>query len=82
MGAYWYQMKRSRAATRRYLPGSPFNVPTVEVPVEQFALDDRVTHDKYGLGRVIGVEDDVAVLVDFGPRTERIIAPYKKLFKL
>jgi hypothetical protein len=75
-------MKRSRAATRRHLPGSPFNAPAEAPPVEVFALDDRVTHDKYGLGRVIGVEEDVAVLVDFGSRTERITAPYNKLFKL
>jgi hypothetical protein len=75
-------MKRSRAATRRHLPGSPFNAPAEPPPVEQFALHDRVTHDKYGLGQVIGVEDDVAVLVDFGTRTERITAPYHKLFKL
>ena len=75
-------MKRSRAATRRPLPGSPFNVPTVAPPVVEFALHDRVTHDTYGLGLVIRVEGDVAVLVDFGPRTERITAPYHKLFKL
>jgi hypothetical protein len=27
-----------------------------------------VTHDKYGLGRVILVEGDTAVVVDFAPR--------------
>jgi hypothetical protein len=75
-------MKPSRASTRRYLPGSPFNVPVVEQPVEVFALQDRVTHDKYGLGMVIGVEDDIAVLVDFGSQQERITAPYNKLTKL
>jgi hypothetical protein len=75
-------MKRSRATTRRHLPGSPFNVPTVAPPVKEFALHDRVTHDKYGMGLVIGVEDEVAVLVDFGTRTERITAPYYKLYKL
>jgi hypothetical protein len=74
-------MKRSRAATRRPLPGSPFKVPPAP-PVEVFTLSDRVTHDTYGLGVVIKVEDDVAVVVDFGPRTERIAAPYDKLFKL
>jgi hypothetical protein len=74
-------MKRSRA-TRRPLPGSPFKVPPDDPPVERFALHDRVTHDEYGLGKVIGIESDVAVLVDFGPRTERIAAPYDKLFKL
>ncbi|GAA3568018.1 hypothetical protein GCM10022419_056070 [Nonomuraea rosea] len=51
-------------------------------PAENFALQDRVTHDKYGLGSVIGVEEGVAVLVDFGAETHRIIAPYVKLFKL
>ncbi|WP_405139544.1 hypothetical protein OG589_23445 [Sphaerisporangium sp. NBC_01403] len=45
-------------------------------------MQDLVTHDKYGLGRVIGVEDDIAVLVDFGPQQERILAPYAKLTKL
>ncbi len=76
-------MKTSRTVTRRYLPGSPFNVPAAPLPpVEQYALQDLVTHDKYGLGRVIGVEDDIAVLVDFGPQQERILAPYAKLTKL
>jgi hypothetical protein len=74
-------MKRSRAA-RRLLPGSPFNVPTVAPPVKRFALHDRVTHDTYGLGSVIRVEGEVAVYVDFGARTERITAPYDKMFKL
>ena len=51
-------------------------------PPERFAIDDRVNHDKYGLGVVIGVEEEVAVLVDFRPRQERITAPYDKLTKL
>jgi hypothetical protein len=74
-------MKLPRAA-RRPLPGSPFNKPHVAPIVKQFAVDDRVTHDTYGLGKVIGVEDEVAVLVDFGTQTQRITAPYHKLFKL
>ncbi|WP_281284044.1 hypothetical protein [Nonomuraea deserti] len=41
-----------------------------------------VSHDTYGLGSVIGVEEGVAVLVDFGAQTRRITAPYPKLFKL
>jgi hypothetical protein len=70
------------AAHRRHLPTSPFNVPPVNVPVKRFAVGDRVTHDRYGLGRVIGVEDDIAVLVDFASRQERIPGPYTKLTKL
>jgi hypothetical protein len=75
-------MKRARAATRRYLPGSPFKPPPPAPPAEQFAVQDQVTHDRYGLGLVIGVEDGNAVLVDFGARQERITIPCAKLTKL
>jgi hypothetical protein len=75
-------MKRTRAAGRRPLPGSPFNRPVVTPIIERFALHDRVTHDAYGLGRVVALEGEIAVLVDFGSRTERITSPYDKLFKL
>jgi hypothetical protein len=68
--------------TRRPLPSSPFNTPTVAKVVENFAVNDRVSHDRYGLGRVIGVEPDVATLVDFGPVKVRIVTPYDKLTKL
>ena len=40
-----------------------------------------MTHDKYGLGIVLGVEDD-AVLVDFRPPQRRIPLPCAKLTKL
>ncbi|MEW9554998.1 hypothetical protein [Nonomuraea sp. NPDC050783] len=41
-----------------------------------------MSHDKYGLGRVIAVEQNVTVLVDFGAEKYRIPAPYAKLVKL
>jgi hypothetical protein len=75
-------MKPPRGVARRHLPTSPFNAPPAPPPVEQFAVEDRVSHDKYGLGVVIGVEEDTAVLVDFGTERLRIPAPYAKLFKL
>jgi hypothetical protein len=74
-------MKPARAATRRYLPTSPFAPPVVP-PVGQFAMQDQVTHDKYGLGRVIGVEDDTALVIDFGSRQVRIMTPFAKLTRL
>jgi hypothetical protein len=74
-------MRTARAATRRHLPTSPFNARPAP-PVKQFAVQDQVTHDRYGLGRVIGVEAEIAVLVDFGSQQERISAPYAKLTKL
>lgn len=81
-GAYCGLMKPSRAAPRRYLPGSPFNVEVPESPVETYELRDLVTHDKYGLGTVLGVEGDTALLVDFGTHRMRILIPCAKLFKL
>jgi hypothetical protein len=80
-GRIMVTMKPARAA-RRHLPTSPFNRPAADPPVEQFAEGDQVNHDQYGLGVVIGVEDDIAVLVDFRPRQERITAPYNKMTKL
>jgi len=74
-------MKPARAVTRRFLPTSPFNTPPAP-PVGKFAVQDQVTHDKYGLGRVIGVEDDTALLIDFGSRQERIVTPFAKLTRL
>src|SRR5215470_9650018 len=65
-------MKPPRAETRRYLPTSPFKPPAPAPPAETFAVHDQVTHDKYGLGVILGVEDGVAVLVDFGPQRLRI----------
>ncbi|MER5180629.1 hypothetical protein ABT009_20030 [Streptomyces sp. NPDC002896] len=70
-------------ASRRHLPSSPFNVPAPPaLPIEQFAVGDRVSHDQYGLGRVSGVEGDQAVLVDFGGRQGRFLTPFSKLVKL
>jgi hypothetical protein len=71
-------MKTARAATRRHLPTSPFSPPVAPL-VGHFAVQDQVTHDKYGLGRVIGVEDDTALVVDFGSRQVRIVTPFAKL---
>ncbi|MFC5999771.1 hypothetical protein ACFP6A_13710 [Quadrisphaera sp. GCM10027208] len=71
-------MKPPRATTRRHLPNSPFNAP-VDRPVPEFSVDDRVTHDQYGLGTVVGVEKDVAVLVQFREQRVRIPSPFRKL---
>jgi hypothetical protein len=88
MGSPWPEgrilvlMKPARAASRRFLPGSPFNALPVDPPVEQFTVRDQVTHDKYGLGRVVLVEDDDAVIVCFGSRKVRIFSPFARLTKL
>jgi len=77
------EMKPMRAGpARRYLPGSPFNVPVAEEPAESYEPRDLVSHDKYGLGSVLDVEDQVAVVVDFGTHRRRITLPCARLVKL
>ena len=74
-------VKAPRRAARRQLPGSPFNAPAPPRPAQTFAVHDQVTHDTYGLGVILGVDDD-AVLVDFRPPQRRIPLPCAKLTKL
>jgi hypothetical protein len=75
-------MRQYRAAARRHLPSSPFQAPAPAGPAETFAVHDQVTHDKYGLGVIVGVEDDVAVVVDFRPQQLRIRLPCARMTKL
>jgi hypothetical protein len=75
-------MKHPRTAARPLLPTSPFSAPPLTPPAEQFVVQDQVTHDKYGLGRVISVEDDTILTIDFGSRRVKITTPCVKLTKL
>ena len=65
---------------RRHLASSPFK-PDPEPAIEKYALSDLVTHDSYGLGRVILVEA-AAVTVDFSSQTVRIPSPFRKMSRL
>ncbi|WP_327289697.1 hypothetical protein [Streptomyces sp. NBC_01198] len=69
------------AAPKRRLPTSPFSAPVAPAP-KHFAVSDQVTHDVYGLGRVISVEEGVAVVVQFGSAQTRILSPYAKMTRL
>jgi hypothetical protein len=76
-------MRPRGTGTTLALPASPFNQPTADVAVTSYALSDRVSHDRYGLGTVIGTEDGAAaVLVDFGPKVLRVALPSTKMVKL
>lgn len=68
-------------APKRHLPTSPFAAPSPPA-VKHFVLGDQVTHDVYGLGRVVDVEEGVAALVDFGSARVRVLSPYAKMIKL
>lgn len=46
--------------------------------IETFEVSNRVSHDVYGVGRVIATEAD-AVTVDFGSKSVRIVSPFRKL---
>ena len=65
---------------RRHLASSPFR-PEPEAPIEEYSLNDLVSHDSYGLGRVIQMEA-AAVTVDFRSQIVRIKSPYPKMAKL
>jgi hypothetical protein len=70
------------AGPRRHLATSPFNPPDPEPPAECFDVGDKVTHDRYGLGTVTGVEEGTALVIDFGSHVQRILTPSAKLSKL
>lgn len=65
---------------RRRQSSSPFKK-APEPVIETFVVDDRVTHDLYGLGRIVNVETQ-AVTVEFSDHKLRIPSPYKKLHHL
>ena len=64
-------------AKRKHLSGSPFKQ-APEPTIEEFAMDDKVCHDLYGLGKIVSVEAH-AVTCDFGDKKVRITSPYNKL---
>jgi hypothetical protein len=73
-------MATSSANPRPRHASSPFQ-PEPDQVIEQYVLDDRVSHDSYGLGRVVGVDAGGAT-VDFSSRTVRIMTPFRKMTKL
>lgn len=73
-------MTSQSGAKKRHLASSPFQ-PDPERIIETYALGDLVSHDSYGVGRVVGMEAG-AVAVDFRDKTVRITSPYNKMSKL
>jgi hypothetical protein len=81
--AHTRSMRSRGTGTTRALPGSPFNQPPAVAIVATYAMSDRVSHDRYGLGTVVGTENgNAAVLVDFGPKVLRVALPITKMVKL
>jgi hypothetical protein len=71
------------AGSRRPLANSPFK-PAESEPRKEFVVEDLVSHDRYGVGRIVGLEGSSAVTVDFRSSEGmiRVKAPYLKLHKL
>jgi hypothetical protein len=65
---------------RRHLASSPFK-PEPEQVIEEFAVADLVSHDTYGMGRVVAI-DPSGVTVDFRTHTVRVVSPFSKMSKL
>jgi hypothetical protein len=47
-----------------------------------YQVNDRVTHDRHGLGTVTAVLDTREVTVNFGDQTLRVLLPSTKLSPL
>lgn len=75
-------MSTRPAGPRRPLASSPFNAPVDDRPVVVYEVGERVTHDRHGLGRVVGIESETAVLVDFATGVRRVTLPSTMLSKL
>lgn len=53
---------------RRHLPTSPFNAAreAAQAKVVPIPVGARVCHERHGMGRVVALDGDHAVIVDFG----------------
>jgi len=67
-------------AKQRHLPSSPFKPKPEPVVIELF-VGDRISHDSYGLGRVVQADAN-AVMIDFGSQTVRVVSPFAKVERL
>lgn len=75
-------MNPRSAATRPFLASSPFNTSVAVAPVETYAVNDRITHDRHGLGIVVSLYGDNAMIVDFGECRRQVALPNPRITKL
>lgn len=69
------------SSSRRYHASSPFKRPE-EVPAETYEVAARVSHDTYGLGRVVSVQGTTSAQVDFGDQVRHVPLPCRALVNL
>lgn len=62
-------MHRAAVQTRRVLPTSPFQrIETSPPTTDGFSVGGRVTHDRFGMGKIVAVDPEF-VTIDFGGGT-------------
>lgn len=66
---------------RRYHPSSPFQAKP-EVDAEVYEVGARVSHDTYGMGRIISIQGTTSAQVDFGEGAKHIPLPCTKMTAL
>ena len=59
-------------ATRRYFANSPFQAQADAPPPETYEVNDRVNHDRLGLGRVTATTEEAWVTVEFSSGIVRV----------
>ena len=80
--AQWDVMSQRPTPVRRILATSPFDR-SPKVDTTTYALGDWVSHDRHGLGKVVGGEPGVNVIADFrGGNVVRVTLPSTMLSKL
>lgn len=66
---------------RRHLASSPF-APKPEIVDEVYEAGARVSHDSFGLGRVLSVQGSNSVQVDFGKGSVHVPLPCRSMTAL
>ncbi len=66
---------------RRYHPSSPFQAKP-EVAAEVYEVGARVSHDTFGLGRIVSLQGTQSAQVDFGAEVKHIPLPCAKMTNL
>jgi len=68
-------------ARRRHYASSPFQA-LPEVLDEVYEVGVRVSHDTFGVGRIISLQDTRSAQVDFGSGAQHVVIPCAKMTAL
>ena len=69
------------APRRKFHASSPFQPQAVE-PDAVYEVSARVSHDTYGLGRIVSIQGTRSAQVDFGDQVRHVPLPCRALVSL